>query len=108
VFEVSIPVPSTLLEATWFALGLCFGRSFGKRLDYYVQQSEWYEGLEPWQRWLVKSALNLLHHWWVGLLLMVYVAHVPELYWFGAGLLVDDLPDIPARVRKYLKLAPIA
>jgi len=28
---------------------------------------------------------------------MVYFPSVPEAYWFGYGLFIDDLPDIPKR-----------
>ncbi len=46
--------------------------------------------------------LDVAHHWWIGALIMVYIA-VPELFWFGAGLFVDDLPDVPRRVKELLQ-----
>jgi len=33
---------------------------------------------------------------------MCYFPQVPEIYWFGAGLFVDDLPDIPKRAKELL------
>ena len=33
---------------------------------------------------------------------MCYFPNIPELYWFGAGLLIDDLPDIPRRAKELL------
>jgi len=33
--------------------------------------------------------------------MMIY-SNCPETYWFGAGILVDDLPDIPRRVKEVM------
>ncbi len=99
--SLQIPVPDTFLAAVWFGIGLTFGRGFGKNLDQTIQKTNWYKALPAWQQWLVARCMDVAHHWWMGALLMVYVA-VPELFWFGAGLFVDDLPDVPRRLKGLL------
>jgi hypothetical protein len=51
-----------------------------------------------WQQWFVIRVLDVTHHWWMGALLMMYIV-TPEIFWFGAGLFVDDLPDVPRRLK---------
>ncbi len=94
-----IPVPDTFLAAVWFGIGLTFGRGFGKNLDQTIQKTNRYKTLPTWQQWIVARTLDVAHHWWIGALLMVYVT-IPEMFWFGAGLFVDDLPDVPRRVKE--------
>jgi len=98
-----IPVPTNLLEWLWLCLGITFGRAFGKKFDLEIQETEWFKKLKPWQKWLIRRLLDFTHHWWIGLLLVVYLSHIPELYWFGWGLFYDDLPDVPRRFKKILK-----
>ena len=97
---LTLPIPETLFEATWFGIGLTFGRCFGKDLDYKIQQSEWFKRRDAFGKWVVKFLLDFLHHWWIGALIMIYCPQYPEAYWFGLGLIVDDAPDIPNRIRK--------
>jgi len=99
---ITLPIPQTFFELVWLGIGICFGRSFGKRLDYRTQRTEWYRKRGDFSKWLVKSLLDFLHHWWIGALLMLYAPR-PELFWFGYGLFLDDLPDIPQRLRNFLK-----
>ena len=99
---IELPIPATFLQWTWLGIGLTFGRAFGKQLDQNIQNSAWFKELEPWQQWFAKCLLDFLHHWYIGALIMLYVARV-EFFWFGYGLLLDDLPDIPRRLRKLLK-----
>jgi len=94
-----IPVPTTFLEWVFFALGINFGRAFGKRLDLEIQSTQWFRKKPVWLRWILKRLLDAIHHWYIGALLMIYFPNVPELYWFGTGLFVDDLPDIPRRAK---------
>ena len=99
--SITIPIPANFLTWLWFAMGINFGRSFGKKMDLTIQNSNWYKKRKPWQQWLVARSLDCLHHWWMGGLLMIYFVQ-PEIYWFGVGLLVDDLPDIPRRAKELL------
>ena len=96
VIELVIPTPETLVAITFFGMGIVFGRGFGKQLDQDIQESDWFKGLIPVVQWVIKRALNVTHHWWVGLLLVLYVPY-EEAVWFGWGLVVDDLPDLPFR-----------
>jgi len=104
---LEIPTPTSLLEWVWLGLGLLFGRAFGKPLDHEIQKTGWFNKLERKYQWIVKAAFDFLHHWWVGALLMAYSNLFPfaktEIFWFGLGLLIDDLPDIPPRIRGYLE-----
>jgi len=100
---IPLPIPDTLLTVTWFGMGLIFGRAFGKKIDWEIQQSEWFKRRSKVVQFLVKGLLDFTHHWWMGALLMVYVSGVLEVYWFGCGLLVDDFPDVPRRIQKYFK-----
>ena len=97
-----VPIPETFEAAVWFALGIQFGRSFGKQLDQGIQGEDWFKALPKWEREVIKRLLDFTHHWWMGALLMLYAP--PFWYWFGAGLFVDDLPDIPNRVKSILKI----
>jgi len=102
---VTIPAPTTLLELTWLLIGVAFGRGLGKQLDQEIQSTPWFHKLKPWQQSLVRRILDATHHFWVGLLLMCYAKLTPhpvEIYWFGAGLLLDDFPDIPRRYKRML------
>jgi len=113
--EVPVPVPATLLEILWLCLGITFGRAFGKKLDLEIQETDWFKEKGKLAQWLLRRLLDFTHHWEIGLLLMVYFGYadlggaipwggyIPELYWFGYGLVIDDLPDLPARLRKIFK-----
>ncbi len=90
--------PNDLFSLTWFLIGFSFARGFGKRLDNDIQNSEWFKRRNPIMKGFLKRLLDSLHHYWAGLLLMLY-APGPEAYWFGLGLFIDDLPDIPRRYR---------
>ena len=104
---IELPIPTTFLQWVWLGIGLTFGRAFGKELDQDVQGCDWFKALKPWQQWIVKRLLDFLHHWYIGALLMLYgwslcFAH-EEIYWFGYGLLLDDIVDVPSRLKKLLK-----
>lgn len=102
MINLPIPVPSSPVEAYWFLLGLTFARAFGKKLDWEIQQTDWFKNLSPFWKNLVKRTLDFLHHWWMGYGMWLYLVH-PELKWFGAGIFIDDLPDVPRRVKGYFK-----
>jgi hypothetical protein len=77
---------------------MTFGRGFGKDLDHTVQQTEWFTALSDTWKYVVCRILDVTHHWWMGGLLIAYCGTTPEAFWFGWGLLIDDLPDIPQRM----------
>ena len=95
--ELLIPTPTTFLGVVWFLLGIQFGRSFGKKLDRDIQDGDWFEGLKPFEQWVTRRILDFFHHWWIGALMVLYIPGSQEAIWFGWGLIVDDLPDIPRR-----------
>lgn len=113
MYELIIPWPSNEKDFLWFALGIQFGRSFGKKLDHEIQQGEWFNKQKPWAQGTIKRALDFTHHWWVGYILWCYATTIAawlgqpqlinEILWFGVGLLVDDLPDLYKRIREGLK-----
>jgi len=99
---ITIPAPGSILEITWLLIGISFARGFGKKLDQGIQASDWFKKLPGWQSAFLSRLLDCLHHFWMGLLLMTYAALVPfsnEIFWFGTGLFLDDLPDVPARFK---------
>lgn len=104
--SIQIPTPETFEQAVWLGMGIIFGRSFGKKLDWDIQQGEWFKGLHPILQGTVKRMLDATHHWWLGALIMLYLPVVNiwgvmiPIYWWGLGLVLDDLPDIPPRIRK--------
>lgn len=85
----------------WLGIGLMLSRSLGKGCDQSIQQSDWFENLGPFWKWLAKSLLDFLHHWWMGLILVVYYPDSVPIVWFGWGMFIDDMPDVPKRIRKY-------
>jgi len=101
---INIPLPETLLQITWCLIGFFAGRA-GAKSDDTVKESKWFKDLCPWQQSTVSALLDFTHHFWIGLLLMTYstglIIECPEMYWFGTGLFIDDLPDIPARFARW-------
>ena len=100
--SIVVPIPSTFEQAVWLAMGVTFGRAFGKKLDWDVINGDWFKSLSPLMQNIVARILDCTHHWWIGALLMLYSPAMfgVILYWFGAGLLLDDLPDVPPRFNK--------
>ncbi len=107
--SLTLPVPGSLLQVTWLIIGFMFGRAFAKSLDQTVQATEAFKRQGKFVQTLIKNALNFLHHFWMGLLLIVYAAQIGGqlrldadiVAFFGLGLFIDDLPDVPARFKKY-------
>lgn len=105
------PIPENMLQVLWLGLGIVFARSFGKSLDEDIQESGWFSSQGVFTQNVVKRLLDVLHHWWMGLALIVYSApfmlfgyHVnlnQELFWMGWGIFYDDLPDLPIRIQGY-------
>ena len=101
-----IPIPIENLQLLWAGIGVAFGRGFGKQLDQDIQNSEWYKRQPEWFRWIFKRVLDVMHHWWIGAILWLYAPQISavftqEIMWFGIGLLIDDLRDVPNLKRRY-------
>ena len=95
---IVLPIPQKFIEWLWLGIGITFGRAFGKKFDHDIQQSAWFKKQSGITQWVLKRLLDFTHHWWIGALLMTYAYSHVETYWFGYGLFLDDLPDIPARL----------
>ena len=94
-YTFEIPSPETLLQFAWLAMGITLGRGF-KGFDQDFQQSDWFKKLNCCHQKAVKTTLDVTHHWWMGILMVLYTPW-EETIWFGWGLIIDDLPDVPAR-----------
>jgi len=109
---VPLPLPEPSDVATfWFVFTLFFTRGFCKGFDQFIQTTTWFENLSYEEAWIAKQALNLLHHWYIGWFIWVHaeiIAAHPAcpfkdwvvVYYIGFAILLDDLPDIPPRLRK--------
>ena len=108
---LEIPVPAGNIEILWLLLGMSFGRSFGKKLDYTIQEDPWFKKQSASLRWLMKSILDFTHHWWIGALIWIYAplfvkwwfwpSLLTEITWFGVGLFFDDIRDYKNIIRRY-------
>lgn len=99
-------IPGNFEQFLWWGIGGSFARAFGKKLDYEIQRGPRFEELPLWQQCIVKRMLDFMHHWWVGGLFMQYGIYGVDptiSYWFGAGVLVDDLPDLYKRISYMIK-----
>lgn len=102
--NIGIPLPETLIQATWFLIGFFAGRA-GATCDHNIKESDWFKKRSKPVQQFVSGLLDFTHHFWIGMLLMVYAFNPiqAEMYWFGTGLFVDDFPDIPARFANWFK-----
>jgi len=89
--------PVTSKAVLMILVGASFGREFGKNLDQGIQAGDWFKKLSPVYQKFVKKILDFTHHWWIGWGLMAYSPAESNQWYFGLGLLIDDLPDIPFR-----------
>ena len=91
-FISMLPVPATLFEITWTLIGVQFGNTFSKvgnngGMDEYIKEHGKFKGFA---KYIVENTLNFLHHWEIGLILIIYPMPYMEIKWFGLGLLIDD------------------
>jgi len=96
-----LPLPSTLEEAIWLAIGITWGAAWGIS-DHSLMQTESVKKKSWVFQKLIGFLLDGTHHWWIGALIALY-APVPQLAWFGWGLFYDDWKDIPPRVMRFFK-----
>ena len=69
---IQIPTPETLLQLTWAIMGFMFARAFGKQFDQVIHGTDWWATASDIEKFIVGGILNFFHHFWIGLLLMVY------------------------------------
>lgn len=88
-----LPVPQTLFELTWVLIGMQLGKSMGTinqsgmGVDEYITA---HGKLRGWGKFVVDRVLHFVHHYWLGLLLIIYDLPLLELQWLGLGLFLED------------------
>jgi len=100
--------PQTIEQLLWLLLSFSTSLTFFKELDHELQETEPFKKLAE-DKSLIgilkyrasKVALDLLHHWYIGLGLIIY-SNTPILQWIGGGLLVADIPDFIGRVENMI------
>jgi len=98
-----LPVPKSLFDLAWAIIGWHLGKTFSnldEELLKTIPDSQWYKRV-------IYRILYFIHHYWVGLLLIVYCGYILEvnncwdavfgyfgairaLLWLGYGLFVED------------------
>ena len=97
---IELPWPTTIFQAAWFFTGLMLSLTISKKLDFEIMKMPEVLNLRrPWQI-LLGAILNFLHWFIVGLMIMAYSPETTGRFWFGLGLTVADIPDIPPRFLK--------
>jgi len=104
-----IPIPQTYFEFLWIGIGLQLGLAYGDRLDEEIKNSKWFASIpNPLNGFLIRT-LKFMHHWILGLILVVYCNQIPSFsifealsyYWLGFGLFMGDALDYP--LKQYIK-----
>jgi len=108
---LELPIPAGNIELIWLLIGMNFGRSFGKKLDYEIQQSEWFTRQPVWLQGIIKRILDFTHHWQYGAIIWLYAPLItrlffwpsiqPEIMWFGIGIFIDDIRDFKHVLDRY-------
>ncbi len=111
--SITIPIPVDNFQIVWLLIGMSFGRSFGKKLDYSIQQTQFFKDLGPFWQGMIKRLLDFSHHWWMGALIWLYASLITkrffwpslelEIMWFGVGLFLDDIRDFKHVLARYKK-----
>lgn len=109
--SLTIPIPQDNFQLVWLLIGMVFGRSFGKKLDHEIQQSEWFKDQPPYTQSMIKRFLDFFHHWWIGCIIWLYSPLIVkliawpslemEILWFGVGLFLDDIRDFKHVLARY-------
>lgn len=107
--DIPFPYPLDFWALMAIAFGITFGRAFGKKIDQYVQESDWFRKRGAFTQEVLRRMLDMLHHWWMGVIIMWFCAlqaewlntalripesFVPIGFWFGFGLFLDDARDV--------------
>ena len=112
VLPFPLPTSSPSAQAFfWFLLAAYLARVLAKPLDHEIQTTDWFIKQHFIIQWLIKRLLDLFHHWYIGWAICVYPeylsAFVPfsaeEVYWIGFAILLNDLPELPTRIREAFK-----
>ena len=111
--SLTIPIPTDNFQTIWLLIGMLFGRTFGKKLDYTFQQTNFFKDRDPFWQNILKRVLDFTHHWWIGVLIWLYAPLITKLFfwpsleleimWFGIGLFFDDIRDFRHILARYKK-----
>lgn len=89
----NLPVPTTLFELTFTIIGFLLGYAWSENLDESILDSDWFKKQHYAVQWFIKGILKFVHHFWIGMLLMIYFPRDSELFWIGLGLFIEDITD---------------
>lgn len=93
-----------------FSVGFLWGEAFSKFDSQIKYQSKWFKQLNPFQRWLIASVLDAMHHFQYGLALILAVALFGEalpmilqvlFVWVGWGLVLSDFKDYEYVLKRF-------
>jgi len=93
-----LPVPKSLFDFSWAIIGWQLGKAFGGF------DEEFLESVPSLYKRAVYRVLHFIHHYWIGLLLIIYCGSLiydwkavfgaqgalRAAYWLGYGLFVED------------------
>lgn len=100
-----IPIPQTLFALTFAIIGWELGDAFSTKdsvgLDEAMKETGYWNKLKGLSKFIASRMLHFFHHYWLGMLLMVFCSpwatEYPvqnwifgAFYWFGYGLFVED------------------
>jgi len=98
-----LPVPKTLFDFTFAVIGWQLGNAFSKQdnigFDEVLEAETKLGKAKGILGFIGRRVLHFVHHYWIGLLLMVFCLPVnwPDpnwwqgaLYWIGYGLFIED------------------
>ena len=91
-----VPVPQNIFELMWTGMGWHFAHGWAT-FDDEIKDKEWFKKLGLF----VRAMLEFFQHWWIGIAMMIYFGsiefypnmfhrHIPELYWLGLGIFLED------------------
>jgi len=108
MLKLVIPIPSTLFEISWTLISFAISRELFKKLDQDIKNSDWYKYLKKYEQWLIAKGLDVFHHFYLGLLLMLAHSYYHllsiEWFWIGVGIVVADIPDLVRYIKDFTYL----
>ena len=82
-------------------MGVTWGAAWGVS-DHSITRSDSVQKLPWFHQKLIGFLLDGTHHWWIGWIIGLY-APIPQLRWFGWGLVWDDIKDVYPRLKRFFK-----
>jgi len=91
----ALPVPKTLFEGTWVVIGWMAATAFGKSLDEDIMskinasKNRFVRNCGPF----IARLLHFTHHFWIGMLGVVYFGVTPIAQSIGLPISIPQLPN---------------